>query len=168
LTENRGNRVHCSLWGAYALKINELLATKDQNNPLVVVIQLAKLKKYFRTMGVCNAFYGTKILYDSELPEIIEYRKRYLYNASFFVIWFMYTLNLTTIFLLLRIDGVDIQVTQGISQATSSLSVPLPDDLLQTRKMTIEDLIECNEVCFDTQCLRIDFLIGNVNMMHNF
>jgi hypothetical protein len=68
--------VHCSLWGAYAVTINDFLSAEDQILPPVVVIQLAKLKKYYGTMGVCNAFHGTKILLDNSLPDIVEYRKR--------------------------------------------------------------------------------------------
>lgn len=72
-----GTRIHCSLWGEYAIKINEFLADKDQASPPIVVIQLGKIKRYFNVMGVCNAFYGTKLLLDNELPDVIEYRKRY-------------------------------------------------------------------------------------------
>lgn len=70
---------------------------------------------------MCNAFYGTRLILDNEEPVVAEYRK--------------------------RIEGVDIQVTQGVSQASTALSVPLPDDLLQTPKMSIEDLIEATELC---------------------
>lgn len=46
------------------------------------------------------------------------------------------------------IDGVDVQVTQGVSQQTSYNVLSLADDLLQSQMMTIEDLIETSDVMF--------------------
>jgi len=37
-------------------------------------------------------------------------------------------------------------VTQGLSQASGTFMVPLADDQLQSRMMTIEELIESSEV----------------------
>jgi len=48
--------------------------------------------------------------------------------------------------LLARIDGGDVQVSQCVSQNTNSTVVSLVDDMLQTKRMTIEDLIEATEV----------------------
>lgn len=52
--------------------------------------------------------------------------------------------------LLTRIDGGDVQVSQSISQNTTSTVVSLVDDMLQTKRMTIEDLIEATEVYYVT------------------
>ncbi|KEH37509.1 transmembrane protein, putative [Medicago truncatula] len=46
----------------------------------------------------------------------------------------------------ITISSADVQVTQGISQNTSSSVVSLVDDMLQSRRMTIEDLIEASDV----------------------
>jgi hypothetical protein len=43
-------------------------------------------------------------------------------------------------------DGAEIEVTQGVSQTSGALIVPLADDLLQSKMMTIEDLIESSDV----------------------
>jgi len=40
---------------------------------------------------------------------------------------------------MIRIDGDDVEVTQGVSKITGSLIVPLAEDMLQSRMMTIED-----------------------------
>jgi len=45
-----------------------------------------------------------------------------------------------------RINNADVQVTQGISQSTSSTVVSLVDDMLQSQRMTIEDLLDASEV----------------------
>lgn len=75
-------------------------------------------------MGVSNAFFGTKLLLEGDLPEAIEFKS--------------------------KIDGGDVQVSQSISQNTTSTVVSLVDDMLQTKRMTIEDLIEATEVYYVT------------------
>jgi len=45
-----------------------------------------------------------------------------------------------------RINGADVQVTQGISQSTSSNIMSLVDDMLQSQRMTIEDLMDASDV----------------------
>lgn len=46
------------------------------SSPIVVVLQLAKLKKYFGAMGVSNPFYGTKLILEGDMPTIAEYRNK--------------------------------------------------------------------------------------------
>jgi len=46
-----------------------------------------------------------------------------------------------------RMGNAEIRVTQGVSSISGHNTVPLSDDLLNTRRMSIEDLIEANEVC---------------------
>lgn len=41
----------------------------------------------------------------------------------------------------------EIQMTQGVSNISGHNFVSLIDDLLNTKRMSIEDLIEANEVC---------------------
>jgi len=40
------------------------------------------------------------------------------------------------------------QVTHGVSQMSGHNSVSLNDDMLNTKQMTIEDLVEANDVSF--------------------
>jgi hypothetical protein len=52
-----------------------------------------------------------------------------------------------------------VQVSQGISQNATSTVVSLVDDMLNTKRMTIEDLIEATEVCCVTLYgLKLDLL----------
>jgi hypothetical protein len=55
-------------------------------------------------------------------------------------------------------------MTQGISQASGSLLVPLADDLMQTKMMTIEDLIESQEVYGVAVCCS-DGFVKFINML---
>lgn len=101
--------------------MNSFLTAHDPSSPVVVLIQQCKLKKYCGIMGVSNAFFGTKLLLDGDLPEAIEFKS--------------------------KLDGGDVQVSQCVSQNTASTVVSLVDDMLQTKRMTIEDLIEASEQC---------------------
>lgn len=72
-----GNRIHCTLWDDYAEQLKRFLESHDPNFPTVILIQTCKLKKYFGAMGISNAFNGTKLLFDVELPEVASYLERY-------------------------------------------------------------------------------------------
>jgi len=54
---------HCSLWESYAERMDAYLTVHSSNNPVVVVLQLYKLKKYYGAMGASNAFHGTKMIF---------------------------------------------------------------------------------------------------------
>jgi len=73
----RGNRVHCSLWDQYALRIDAYLTTCDTSSPVVVILNLCKLKKYYGAMGISNAFFGTKLILDDDFSVVKEYRTKY-------------------------------------------------------------------------------------------
>jgi len=72
----RHDRIHCSLWGDYAIQIHSYMTIHDSSSPIVIVLQLCKLKKYFGVMGVSNAFHGTKLIIDSDDPAIKEYKSK--------------------------------------------------------------------------------------------
>jgi len=72
----RGRRVHCSLWANYAERMTAFLATHDADSPVVVVMQQCKTKKYCGTMGVSNAFYGTKLIIDHSIAVVNEYKSK--------------------------------------------------------------------------------------------
>jgi hypothetical protein len=72
----RSRRVHCTIWANYAERMNSFLAAHDPSSPVVVLIQQGKLKKYQGVMGVSNAFFGTKLLLDGDLPEAIEFKSK--------------------------------------------------------------------------------------------
>jgi len=55
-----------------------------------------------------------------------------------------------------RLEGVDVAVSQGVSQASGTQIVPMADDMLQSRMMMIEDIIESIDVSYKFFC---DFII---------
>ncbi|WJX95943.1 hypothetical protein P8452_77206 [Trifolium repens] len=121
LEDLEGNRVHCTLWDEYAFKMQQFLDTHDPALPVVIIFQLCKLKKYLGFMGISNSFHGSKLFLNFGLPEATDYIERM--NAS------------------------NVELTQGVSQMTGPTVISTADDLLQTPRMTIEDLIEANEKC---------------------
>jgi hypothetical protein len=62
-----------------------------------------------------------------------------------------------------RIAGVSVEVANGVSQGTRSLSLPLNDDMLQSHMMTIEDLIESSEVTNKTWSIAKSLWIHDSN-----
>jgi len=56
--------------------MSSFLAKHDADSPIVVVMQQCKTNKYLSTMGVSNAFYGTKLLLDNDVAEITQYKSK--------------------------------------------------------------------------------------------
>ncbi|KAK2410175.1 replication protein A 70 kDa DNA-binding subunit [Trifolium repens] len=124
LEDLEGNRVHCTLWDDYALLMQRFLETHDPSLPVVIIIQMCKLKKYLGVMGISNAFYGTKLFFNADIPEVTDYVE--------------------------RMNAANVELTQVLSQVSGPPMLSIADDLLQTRRMTIEDLIESTEKCYGT------------------
>ncbi len=68
--------MHCSLWDNHALHMDAYLTVHGTSSPVVVIIHLCKLKKYYGAMGISNAFYGTKLILDNDFPAVKEYRSK--------------------------------------------------------------------------------------------
>ncbi|KAK2375007.1 replication protein A 70 kDa DNA-binding subunit [Trifolium repens] len=124
LEDLEGNRIHCTLWDDYALLMQRFLDTHDPSLPVVIIIQLCKLKKYLGVMGISNAFYGTKLMLNADIPEVTDYIQ--------------------------RMNDANVELTQVLSQVSGPAVLSVADDLMQTRRMTIEDLIESTEKCYGT------------------
>lgn len=71
LEDLEGNRIHCTMWDDYAVKMQHCLDTHDSSLPMVVIFQLCKLKKYYGVMG-----YGTKMMVNPNIPEVSDYIER--------------------------------------------------------------------------------------------
>ena len=72
----RGKRIHCSLWDQYAIRMDAHLTVHDPKSPVVVILHLGKLKKYYGDKGVSNAFYGTTLILDDDFLAVKEYRSK--------------------------------------------------------------------------------------------
>ncbi|XP_061353325.1 uncharacterized protein LOC133298108 [Gastrolobium bilobum] len=64
----RGQKLECTLWESYIDEVQTFLA-KNQSAQNVIILQLARIKG---KIGIANTKYTTKILFDSNIPEIVE------------------------------------------------------------------------------------------------
>ncbi|KAL6560980.1 hypothetical protein OROHE_006157 [Orobanche hederae] len=62
----------CTLWGKYAEEISKYLTREE---PIVVIMQFARLKNEW-TVG--NSFNSTRLLIDSDIDEVLEFKKSML------------------------------------------------------------------------------------------
>ncbi|RHN77818.1 putative nucleic acid-binding protein [Medicago truncatula] len=120
LEDLENNRLHCSLWGEHGDKIVTFFGNHDNDTPTILILQFCKTRVYLGAMGVVNAFNGTKLILNGDLPDVAAYMTR-MKNAS-------------------------IQFTRSVSQISTNSSASLSDDLLNTNRMTIESMIESTEV----------------------
>ncbi|XP_045828280.1 uncharacterized protein LOC123920150 isoform X2 [Trifolium pratense] len=74
------------------------------------------------SMGVSNSFYGSKLFLNDELPKVAAYIE--------------------------RMNAANVELTQVVSQMSGSMVLSVADDLLQTPRMTIEELIESTQKCY--------------------
>lgn len=93
----------------------------DNHTPIILILQFCKTRMYLGDMGVVNAFNGTKLILNGDLPKVAAYMTG-MKNAS-------------------------IQLTRSVSQISTNSSASLSDDLLNTNRMTIKSMIESTEIC---------------------
>ncbi|KAL6574243.1 hypothetical protein OROHE_001147 [Orobanche hederae] len=65
----------CTLWGKYAEEISKYLTREE---PIVVIMQFARLKKWNDEWTVGNSFNSTRLLIDSDIDEVLEFKKSML------------------------------------------------------------------------------------------
>ncbi|RYQ91994.1 hypothetical protein Ahy_B09g098067 [Arachis hypogaea] len=66
--------VRCALFGDYVNQVNHFLASGYVEQP-VVVIQLAKVKFFRGQVGLQNVMYATQMLFNPDIPEVVEFRR---------------------------------------------------------------------------------------------
>ncbi|XP_061365002.1 uncharacterized protein LOC133308396 [Gastrolobium bilobum] len=71
----RGQKLECTLWESYVDEVQTFLA-KNQSAQNVIILQLARINSFRGKIGIANTKYTTKILFDSNIPEIVEFKKR--------------------------------------------------------------------------------------------
>ncbi|KAL6578906.1 hypothetical protein OROMI_009122 [Orobanche minor] len=65
----------CTLWGKYAEEISKYLTREE---PIFVIMQFARLKKWNDEWTVGNSFNSTRLLIDSDIDEVLEFKKSML------------------------------------------------------------------------------------------
>ncbi|XP_061358479.1 uncharacterized protein LOC133302680 [Gastrolobium bilobum] len=70
----RGHKLECTLWEHYVDEVQTFLASNDTPHK-VMIVQLGRIKGFRGKIRVTNTKYTTKIIMDSNLPEIVEFKK---------------------------------------------------------------------------------------------
>ncbi|CAJ2654143.1 unnamed protein product [Trifolium pratense] len=115
------NRIHCTLWDDFAETVKLFFEKHDSSHHVVMILQLCKLKKHLGTMGISNSWYCTKLILNGDIDVVHDYTN--------------------------RMNSGEVELTQGVSKITGHVVVPLTDDLMQTQRMTIEELVESPNPC---------------------
>ncbi|KAL6519060.1 hypothetical protein OROHE_017484 [Orobanche hederae] len=71
----QNNILVCTLWGKYAEEISKYLTREE---PIVVIMQFACLKKWNDEWTMGNSFNSTRLLIDSDIDEVLEFKKSML------------------------------------------------------------------------------------------
>ncbi|RYR66948.1 hypothetical protein Ahy_A03g013149 [Arachis hypogaea] len=121
-------KMRCALFGDYVNQVNNFLASGYVEQP-VVVIQLGKIKFFWGQVGLQNVMYATQILFNPDLPEVVELRQSMIEQG--------------------------ISDTLPLFITNEGKVVSLEDDFMRlTRRCTIEELQDNKEegsfVTFDT------------------
>ncbi|XP_061372945.1 uncharacterized protein LOC133315355 [Gastrolobium bilobum] len=122
--EGEGHKLECTFWEHYVDEVQSFLENSDTPHNILIV-QLGRIKYFRGKVGLTNTKYTTKIVIDSKVPEIVEFKKR------------------------LSTDGVEssMRLTQLSTQSSYSFE---NDFLKETEKKSISDVKLCGEV---TTCI---------------
>ncbi|XP_061338511.1 uncharacterized protein LOC133285308 [Gastrolobium bilobum] len=75
LDDLRGHKLECTLWEHYVDEVQSFLADNDDPHN-VLIVQLGRIKCFRCKVGITNTKYTTRIVMDSKLNEIVEFKKR--------------------------------------------------------------------------------------------
>jgi hypothetical protein len=80
-------------------------------------------------MGISNAFYGTKLFFNADIPEVTDYVERWLIDFIYLDIhclqFHFYIKSLLTC----RMNAANVELTQVLSQVSGPPMLSIADDL---------------------------------------
>ncbi|RYR14971.1 hypothetical protein Ahy_B04g071696 [Arachis hypogaea] len=68
-------KMRCALFGEYVDEVNRFLASGYVEQP-IVVLHLAKVNFYLGQVGFRNVMHATQILFNPDISEAVEFKKR--------------------------------------------------------------------------------------------
>ncbi|XP_061354913.1 uncharacterized protein LOC133299465 [Gastrolobium bilobum] len=74
LDNMRGHKLECTLWEHYVDEVQSFLANSDTPHNIIIV-QLERIKCFRGKVGLTNTKYTTRIIMDSKVPEIVEFKQ---------------------------------------------------------------------------------------------
>ncbi|KAH6821262.1 hypothetical protein C2S53_017392 [Perilla frutescens var. hirtella] len=109
LEDTEGKRLCCSLWEEYIDEcINQLNEQKEELN--IIILQMCRPSVFQGMIKVSNAYHVTKIILNSDAPEVIEFKQRLLIDSS-----------LSTSIISSTSQGTNSNINEELSTGVSSL-----------------------------------------------
>ncbi|XP_061345581.1 uncharacterized protein LOC133291343 [Gastrolobium bilobum] len=131
----RGQKLECTLWESYVDEVQTFLA-KNQSAQNVIILQLARIKGFRGKIGIANTKYTTKILFDFNIPEIVEFKK--------------------------RLSGDLMESSQMLTQLSSPSSYSYENDFLKdTERKFLTDIKNCIDA---TTCITYGYQLKKLTM----
>ncbi|XP_071696869.1 uncharacterized protein [Rutidosis leptorrhynchoides] len=112
----------CTFWDDYAQQMHDFIAGNKSLDTPVLIIQFGRVKywKVKKELSIQNAYYCTKLLFNSDLPEVVEFRKTLISKFG------------------------TASSSQGASQLSSRVK-SFRDEFLSMPKMTIGEIIDATK-----------------------
>ncbi|XP_057418467.1 uncharacterized protein LOC130712666 [Lotus japonicus] len=79
--ESNGKTIKCTLFGSYVDSLNAFLSSGNGDNA-VVVLHMAKVNVFNGKINLQNAYNTTKLLFNPDFPEAVEYKQRFIDNSE--------------------------------------------------------------------------------------
>ncbi|XP_071714113.1 uncharacterized protein [Rutidosis leptorrhynchoides] len=121
--EGKSNlKLCCTFWDDYAQQMHDFIAGNKSLYTPVLIIQFGRVKywKVKKELSIQNAYYCTKLLFNSDLPEVVEFRKTLISKFG------------------------TASSSQGASQLSSKVK-SFRDEFLSMPKMTIGEIIDATK-----------------------
>nr|XP_043639302.1 uncharacterized protein LOC122610373 [Erigeron canadensis] len=71
-----GQKISCALWDSYAVKMNKHISENNSDSPVVVFLQMAKLKEWGGMPQVSNRLFGTRLHINDAVGPIVSFQER--------------------------------------------------------------------------------------------
>ncbi|GJY65696.1 replication protein A 70 kDa DNA-binding subunit B [Tanacetum coccineum] len=79
LQDLKGDKIRCILWNDLAEKLHKYIKENENSQePIIILIIMAKYSTWNHVTQVSNCFYGTKILINENNPRIIDFKTSFL------------------------------------------------------------------------------------------
>ncbi|VFQ95125.1 unnamed protein product, partial [Cuscuta campestris] len=117
---DRGFQLRCTLWGEYVAQMVDQVGL-GLNEPLIVLIQLCRVKPYLGEMCISTAFHATRLIFDNENASIRDFKNKMKTSTG----------------------SITLSCGNSQSQSESSMSQEIQSGRLEV--LSIEELLSRNE-----------------------
>ncbi|GJX57881.1 replication protein A 70 kDa DNA-binding subunit B [Tanacetum coccineum] len=89
--ENGGNgrQLECCFYEGWAEKFNDYANQNETTGPVVMILQLARVKYFNDKASVSNCLFSTKLYLNEDIPEIVAFKQRSRTSGESFLFAFL-------------------------------------------------------------------------------